>query len=128
MVRSDDDGERRIDAREARQRGEQEFPPGEIEAGSGLVQEQQPRLRHQSPDDQDALALAMRAVAEAALGQATEAERAEQHVGAVDIERREPFLEVADRARRACPRHLPHGQHRRKAITVACIDEADLLA
>ena len=87
--------------REARESSEQELPSGQVEAGSRLVEQQQARLRHECPGDQRALALALRAVAEAPLGEPTEAERAEQRVGAVDVEHREPLLEVADRPRRA---------------------------
>ena len=57
-----------------------------------------------------------------------EAEGAEQRVGAVDVQHREPLLEVADRSGRSGPDHLSHGQHRGEAAAVARIDEADALA
>ena len=56
-----------------------------------------------------------------------EAERAEQRVGAVDVEHREPLLEVADRSGRSGPHHLAHGQQRREAPAVASVDESDPL-
>ena len=68
MVRRDDDRERRIGLREPREGGEQELPTGKVEPGPGLVEQQQPGSRHECPRDQGALALAVRAVAEAALG------------------------------------------------------------
>ena len=128
MVGRHDDGKLRVDFRDAREGREQQLPTGKVETGARLVEQQQARLRDERPGDQGALALACRAVAEAALGQATEAEHAEQRVGAVDVEHREPLLEVADRARRARPDHLADRQERREAVAVARVDEPDPLA
>ena len=102
--------------------------PGQVEAGPRLVEEQQPRLGDERPGDQGPLALAFGAVAEPALGQAPEAEPAEQRVRAVDVEHREPLLEVADRSGRTRPNHLTHRQERREAVSVAGVDEPDLPA
>ena len=128
MMRRHDHAERGVELCEARQGGQQELPTGKVEPGSRFVEKQQARLRHERPSDQRALSLALRAVAETPLGQPTEAEHPEERVGAVDVEHREPLLEVADRARRPGPDHLANGEERREAIALARVDEADQAA
>ena len=102
--------------------------PGQVEPGSRLVEEQQARLRDESPGDQRPLALSLGAVAEAALCEAAEPEHAEQRVGPVDVEHREPLLEVPDRAGRARPDHLADREERSEPVAVTRVDEPDPLA
>ena len=128
MVRGEDDREHGVDVCQARERTEQKLSPRQVEPSARLVEQQQAGAGHERSGDQGSFSLALRAIAEAALGQPAEAEGAEQRVGAVDVQHREPLLEVADRSGRSGPDHLSHGQHRGEAATVARIDEADALA
>ena len=127
MVRRHDDGERRVVVREARERSEQESPGRGGRARRPARRGAAGGARHERPGDQGALALAVRAVAEAPLGQPAEAER-----------RRAACRRGRRRASRAAPRSsrssrsLPSGrprdgQERREAIAVARVDEADPL-
>ena len=102
--------------------------PGRSRPAPGSSSSEQAGAGHERSGDQGAFSLALRAIAEAALGEPAEAEGAEQRVGAVDVQHREPLLEVADRSGRSGPDHLSHGQHRGEAAAVARIDEADALA
>ena len=94
---------------------EQRLAAREVEPRARLVEEEEPGPGDERPRDQRALSLALRAVAEPPLAERPEPERAEEAVGAVEVELREPLLEVADRRRRSGADHLAHGQERRES-------------
>ena len=115
---------------EAREGGEQDLAPRQVEPRAGLVEQQQARPGDERARDQRALALALGAVAEPALGRARPRPKsAEQRVRAVDVEHRA----AAPRSTRSSPvapvrTTCAHGQERREAGAVARVDEPDRLA
>ena len=88
VVRRHHDRELGLVAGEAVERREQRLAAREVEPRPRLVEQEEPRPGDERPRDQRPLALALRAVAEAPLAELPEPERAEQAVGAVEVELR----------------------------------------
>ena len=78
-VVGDQHGRRRVGVhRQHRQRGHEVLAPAEVEAGGGLVEQQQLGVGHQRPGDLDPLALPLAEGAEGAVGEVLDADLDEQ--------------------------------------------------
>ncbi len=91
--------ELRLVGRQPLERADHGLAAGQIEAGGGLVEQQERRLVHERAGHQDAAALALRERAEALLLASRAAEALEQHLRALPVGGREQLLAHEDRAR-----------------------------
>ena len=85
--------------RERGQRADEVLAPAEVEAGRGLVEEQQLRVGHEGASDLDALALALAEGAERAVEQVADADLREQLGGPVVVQVVVVLAPAADDAR-----------------------------